>query len=47
MSAGNFNNIEDGIEEALGKIHISTIDPTSEDGKDGDIWVKYEAPEEG
>lgn len=47
LSAGNFNNIEDGVEEALSKIHISTIDPTSEDGKDGDIWVKYEAPEEG
>lgn len=28
--------------ESLG-IHISTVDPTSADGNDGDIWIKYEA----
>lgn len=42
LSAGNMNNIEDGIEEALNKIHISTVEPTSSDGEDGDIWVVYE-----
>lgn len=25
-------------------IHISTSDPTSADGEDGDIWIKYTAP---
>lgn len=24
------------------KIHISTEEPTAEDGKDGDIWIVYE-----
>lgn len=42
LSAGNMNNIEDGINEALNKIHISTVEPTSSDGEDGDIWVVYE-----
>ena len=43
LSAGNMNNIEDGIEEALNKIHISTLEPTTADGEDGDIWIVYEA----
>ena len=43
LSAGNMNNIEDGINEALNKIHISTVEPTSSDGEDGDIWIVYEA----
>lgn len=25
--------------------HISTVDPTSADGNDGDIWIKYEVSE--
>jgi hypothetical protein len=25
------------------KIHISTEEPTAADGKDGDIWIVYEA----
>ena len=37
------NNIEDGIQEALNKIHISTLEPTTADGEDGDIWIVYEA----
>ena len=27
-------------------IHISTSAPTNADGNDGDIWLKYEVPEE-
>lgn len=26
-------------------IHISTSEPTSADGNDGDIWLKYDAEE--
>lgn len=47
LSAENMNNIEDGVEEALGKIHINTAEPTSADGADGDIWIIYEEPTEG
>lgn len=42
LSAENMNNIEDGIEEALNKIHLSTVEPTTSDGEDGDIWVVYQ-----
>lgn len=42
LSAENMNNIEDGIEEALGKIHISSTEPTASDGVDGDIWLIYD-----
>lgn len=26
-----------------GAIHISTSDPTSSDGANGDVWIKYQA----
>lgn len=41
LSAENMNNIEEGIEEALNKIHLSTVEPTASDGENGDIWVVY------
>ena len=52
LDAEHLNNIEDGIEEAMDtieegldraqeRIHISTAEPTSADGEDGDIWIKY------
>lgn len=41
LSAENMNNIEDGIEDALNKIHLSTVEPTTSDGENGDIWVVY------
>lgn len=41
LSAENMNNIEEGIGEALSKIHLSTVEPTTSDGEDGDIWVVY------
>lgn len=31
------------LTEEHNRIHISTADPTSADGKDGDIWIKYNA----
>ena len=52
IDADHLNNIEDGIKEAMEtieagldraqeRIHISTAEPTSADGQDGDIWIKY------
>lgn len=28
---------------AMPEIHMSTIDPTVGDGKNGDVWIKYSA----
>lgn len=25
-----------------GTIHLSTVDPTSGDGSNGDVWIKYQ-----
>ena len=27
--------------DGLPNIHVSTSDPTSSDGEDGDVWIKY------
>lgn len=34
------------IGEKIGSVHISTTEPTSADGNDGDIWFVYEATED-
>ncbi len=44
LSADNMNKIEAGLTEAFSVmpvIHVSTSEPTSADGNDGDFWVVY------
>lgn len=44
LNANNMNHIEDSLDEAFAAmpvIHVSTSEPTSADGNDGDFWVVY------
>ena len=44
VQTGGISVVSDGV-ASLPKIYISTSDPTSSDGIDGDIWLKYVEPE--
>lgn len=35
-----YNMLQD-LQENMQKIHYSTVEPTTEDGKDGDLWIIY------
>ena len=38
---GSINEVAASVTTEHNRIHISTADPTSGDGNNGDIWIKY------